>query len=306
MGDASYLADDAKSLIRTALENYTEKYGLGAMSVAAYDTAWVSIVTKVIDGQKQWLFPECFEYVLSTQSEDGSWATGSLAQIDGILNTAGPLLALKKHQKEPLQLQHDAQDLATRIEKATVSLRSQLADWDVSTTEHVGFEIIVPAMLDLLEQEDPALAFDFASKKLLMKINNAKMSRFRPEFLYGPRRFTALHSLESFIGKLDFDKVKHHRVHGSMLGSPSSTAAYMLHSSEWDDESEEYLRHVIKHAAGRGSGAVPSAFPSTHFEITWVSVKGRHCLDGDPNVSCRSCRRCFELASPRLTWRVPN
>ncbi|KAI1751254.1 Copalyl diphosphate synthase [Xylaria castorea] len=270
MGDAHRLADDAKSLIRTALENYTEKYGLGAMSVAAYDTAWVAMVTKVVDGQKQWLFPECFEYVLSTQSEDGGWTIGSGAQIDGILNTAGPLLALKRHHAEPLQLQHDAQDLAKRIEKATSSLRSQLAAWDASTTEHVGFEIIVPAMLELLEKEDSSLVFEFASKKLLMKINNAKLSRFRPEFLYGPRRFTALHSLESFIGKLDFDKVKHHRVHGSMLGSPSSTAAYMMHASEWDDESEEYLRHVIKYAAGRGSGAVPSAFPSTHFEITWM------------------------------------
>ncbi|KAI0972982.1 aphidicolan-16beta-ol synthase [Xylaria arbuscula] len=270
MGDANRLADDAKSLIRTALENYTEKYGLGAMSVAAYDTAWVALVTKVVDGQKQWLFPECFEYILSTQSEEGGWTIGWGAQIDGILNTAGPLLALKRHHSEPLQLQHDPQDLANRIEKATLSLRSQLAAWDVSTTEHVGFEIIVPAILEQLEKEDPTLVFEFKSKKLLMKINNAKLSRFRPEFLYGPRRFTALHSLESFIGKLDFDKVKHHRVHGSMLGSPSSTAAYMLHASEWDDESEEYIRHVIKYAAGRGSGAVPSAFPSTHFEITWM------------------------------------
>lgn len=275
MGDANRLADDAKSLIRTALENYTEKYGLGAMSVAVYDTAWVAMVTKVVDGQKQWLFPECFEYVLSSQSEEGGWTIGLGAQIDGILNTAGPLLALKRHYAEPLQLQHDAQDIANRIEKATSSLRSQLAAWDVSTTEHVGFEIIVPAMLELLEKEDSSLVFEFPSKKLLMKINNAKLSRFRPEFLYGPRRFTALHSLESFIGKLDFDKVKHHRVHGSMLGSPSSTAAYMMHASEWDDESEEYIRHVIKFAAGRGSGAVPSAFPSTHFEITWVSVTNK-------------------------------
>lgn len=271
MGDANRLAHDAKSLIRTALENYTDKYGLGAMSVAAYDTAWVAMVTKVVDGQKQWLFPECFEYILSSQSEGGGWTIGLGAQIDGILNTAGPLLALKRYQAEPLQLQINAQDLANRIEKATSSLRSQLAAWDVSTTEHVGFEIIVPAMLELLEKEDSSLVFEFDSKRLLMKINNAKLSRFRPEFLYGPRRFTALHSLESFIGKLDFDKVKHHRVHGSMLGSPSSTAAYMMHASEWDDESEEYIRHVIKYAAGRGSGAVPSAFPSTHFEITWVS-----------------------------------
>ncbi|KAI1816639.1 terpene synthase family protein [Poronia punctata] len=273
MLDIKYLAKEAKSLMRTALENYTEEYGLGAMSVAAYDTAWVSMVTKVIDGEKQWLFPESFQYLLSTQSDKtGSWENGSdSAQIDGILNTAGPLLALKRHLAEPLQLAHaHPHDLAERVERATVSLRRQLAVWDVSTTEHVGFEIIVPAILELLEKEDPSLVFEFGSKKLLMKIHDKKMARFRPEFLYGPRRFTALHSLESFIGKLDFDKVRHHKVNGSMLGSPSSTAAYLMHSSEWDEESEDYLRHVIRNAAGRGSGAVPSAFPSTHFEITWI------------------------------------
>jgi len=192
------------------------------------------------------------------------------AQIDGILNTAGPLLALQRHLSEPLQLQYNAEDITRRIEKATASLRSQLAAWDVSTTDHVGFEIIVPAMLDLLEKENPSLVFDFEAKGPLMKIHDAKMSRFKPEYLYGPRRMTALHSLESFIGKIDFDKVIHHKVNGSMLGSPSSTAAYLMHASQWDDEAEAYLTHVVKFAAGQGSGGIPSAFPSTHFESTWM------------------------------------
>ncbi|KAK7976643.1 salicylate synthetase [Apiospora arundinis] len=265
------LTNDARSLMRTALDNYTDQHGLGSMSVAVYDTAWVAMVTKVVGGEKRWLFPECFEYILSSQSEEGGWWVGSDAQIDGILNTASALLALKRHQKQPLQIQqHGTEDLAARVQNATRSLRSQLATWDVSGTAHVGFEIIVPALLTFIEQEDPSVVFEFPSKGELMAIKQKKMSRFRPEFLYGPRKFTALHSLEAFIGKLDFDKVKHHKVYGSMLGSPSSTAAYLMHASEWDEESEDYIRHVIKFAAGRGSGAVPSAFPSTHFEITWM------------------------------------
>ncbi|KAK8104680.1 Ent-kaur-16-ene synthase [Apiospora kogelbergensis] len=264
------LTNDARSLMQTALDNYTDHYGLGSMSAAVYDTAWVAMVTKVVGGEKQWLFPECFEYILSSQSEEGGWWVGSDAQIDGILNTASALLALIRHQKQPLQIQHSTEALATRVRNATRSLRSQLATWDVSSTAHVGFEIIVPALLALLEQEDPSAVFEFSSKGELMAVQQKKMSRFRPEFLYGPRKFTALHSLEAFIGKLDFDKVKHHKVYGSMLGSPSSTAAYLMHASEWDEESEDYIRHVIKFAAGRGSGAVPSAFPSTHFEITWM------------------------------------
>lgn len=103
-----------------------------------------------------------------------------------------------------------------------------------------------------------------------MAINAAKLSRFKPEFLYHFKS-TAIHSLESFIVKIDFDKVKHHLVYGSMMGSPASTAAYLMNTSTWDDEAEEYLKHVISWAAGKGIGGVPSAFASTYFEYTWVS-----------------------------------
>lgn len=265
------LVKDAMSLMQRAMLHYGADVGFGTMSCAPYDTAWVALVAKDVDGQKQYLFPECFEYLLATQSNSGGWTENTEAAIDGILNTAGPLLALKRHAASPLQLNHDTGFLADRITKATASLRNQLAAWDVSLTDHVGFEIIVPAMLDLLEQEDKSLVFEFGAKVPLMKINQAKMSRFRPEYLYGKHRMTALHSLESFIGKIDFDKVAHHKINGSMLGSPSSTAAYLMHSSRWDEDSEAYLRQVIKFAAGQNSGAIPSAFPSTYFEASWVS-----------------------------------
>ena len=305
-GQPELLVNDARSLLKGALKNYDDHYGFGAMSCAAYDTAWVSLVAKPVHGVEQYLFPDCFQYLLDTQSEDGGWSAGMGAQIDGILNTAGPLLAFQRHLSQPLQLQHDAQDLTRRIEKATASLRLQLAAWDVSTTDHVGFEIIVPAMLDLLEKENPSLVFNFEAKAPLMKIHDAKMSRFKPEYLYGPRRMTALHSLESFIGKIDFDKVIHHKVNGSMLGSPSSTAAYLMHASQWDDEAEAYLKHVAKFAAGQGSGGIPSAFPSTHFESTWVSRLGHPMILLVPCATMliytRCCRRCSGQASPPLTW----
>lgn len=275
----NHLAKEAKLLIETALRDYDDNYGFGAMSCAAYDTAWVAMVTKKVDGEKLWLFPECFDYLLATQAISGGWVNGSGAQIDGILNTAGPLLAMKRHLSQPLQLQHDPQDLTARIQKATKFLKDELSAWDVSMTDHVGFEIIVPAMLQTLEEEDSSCVFSFESKKRLMKIHDAKMSRFRPEYLYGQRRMTALHSLESFIGKIDFDKVAHHKVNGSMLGSPSSTAAYLNHSSTWNEDSEAYLRHVIKFAAGKESGGVPSAFPSTHFEASWVSQSTNTALE---------------------------
>ena len=260
------------SLVQQALDGYDDTYGAGFMSCAVYDTAWVALVTKTVDGQKRWLFPECFEYLLATQAADGSWGKETGSQIDGILNTAASLLALTRHRAEPLDIQDvTVDDLDVRITRAASSLNSQLSAWDVSTTTHVGFEIIVPAMLDYLKQQDPLLTFEFEGRPILESVNALKLARFKPEYLYGPVKLTALHSLEAFIGKIDFDRVAHHKVQGAMMSSPSSTAAFLMHTSQWDAESEAYLRQVIRSGAGRGCGGVPSAYPSMHFEFTWVS-----------------------------------
>ncbi|KAL9062537.1 MAG: hypothetical protein Q9161_009791 [Pseudevernia consocians] len=55
-----------------------------------------------------------------------------------------------------------------------------------------------------------------------------------------------------------------------MMGSPASTAAYLMNTSQWDTGAETYLRKVIHEGQGRGSGGVPSVFPMPVFETTWV------------------------------------
>lgn len=106
---------------------------------------------------------------------------------------------------------------------------------------------------------------------MLLKIKNKKMANFQTEMLYSKKNITTalVHSLEAFAGKIDFDKVAHRKVHGSMMGSPASTAAYLIYSSSWDDEAEGYLRNMITAGPGKGNGSVPSAFPSSLFEISW-------------------------------------
>ena len=244
-------------------------FGQGSMSSSIYDTAWISLIKKKSsDDVMCWLFPQSFQYILNQQQEDGGWVSYA-SQIDGILNTAASLLATIRHWKDPLQLQSpDPDDLQVRIAKGSTALQSLLSSWDVDRTVHVGFEILVPALLDYLKDE--GFEYNFSQQSTLQALNQQKLSKFQPIYLYTPVKTTALHSLEAFIGKVDFDRLAHHKYKGSFMASPSSTAAYLMNSSRWDDECEEYLRYTLAFGAGRKDGSVPSAFPSSIFELTWV------------------------------------
>ncbi|MCJ1245726.1 hypothetical protein MMC30_002930 [Trapelia coarctata] len=241
----------------------------GSFSVSIYDSAWASMVIKDVDGNRQWLFPESFQLLLDSQLKEGGWQEYG-SGIDGILNTMASLLAIVKHRKEPsckgcppLPCHTNA-----RISRGISWLEHKLQSWDVDASDHVGFEILIPSLLDLLRREE--IPIDFPGSEKLASLNLKKLARFNPDILYGPVGTTLVHSLEAFVGKIDFDKVRHHLVDGSMMGSPASTAAYLIHASSWDTTAEKYLRSVLQHGQGNGSGGFPSAFPTTNFELTWV------------------------------------
>ncbi|KAF5854834.1 hypothetical protein ETB97_011113 [Aspergillus alliaceus] len=189
------LTQQARDLIHETVREYDEYYGTGTMSCAICDTAWVALITRTEAKGKRWLFPESFQYLIDSQTENGDWDTENCASVnDSILNTASALLALKRHQIEPLQIDHiEPSELQERVEKATVALKHKLEKWDVSASIHVSFEIIVPALLRILEtilstQTDATcdgelFQFQFSGREELMKLNVNKLARFRLEFL---------------------------------------------------------------------------------------------------------------------------
>ena len=238
---------------------------LGSATVAVYDTAWVSMVAKDIEGRAQWLFPECFQFLLDSQSDGGGWESDASSD-DGILNTLAALLALKKHSN---QADKDPSALAVSISKAKRYLEDKLPHWDVDSDVHVGFEILVPALLAMLEKEK--VFFSFSGRCVLENLRAAKLAHVDVQMIYGGQT-TLLHSLEAFVGDIDYDRLEHHKTFGSMMGSPASTAAYLMNSSRWDSEAEKYLRMVIDEGQGKGGGGVPSVFPMPVFEATWVFV----------------------------------
>ena len=258
----------AKSLVKDLADNCFSQNGIGSMSISIYDTAWIATISKKVAGKTEWLVPESFQFLLDSQLPNGSWDSYA-SEVDGILNSMAALLALKTHAKAPQNAgPHLSEDLNSRILKTTISLQLMLSEWNVETTVHVGFEILVPSLLNLLEDE--GVCFDFKGRRLLMALNKEKLAKIDVRMLYGAKASTLLHSLEAFIGKIDFDQISHQKVLGSMMASPSSTAAYLMHTSCWDLEAEAYIRTVVAIGLGRGNGSVPPAFPITTFEVSWV------------------------------------
>lgn len=215
--DASMpLPEQAQALVTGLAAQCTQ--GFGSMSASVYDTAWLSMVHKSGD----WLFPECFDFILEEQLPSGAWDSYA-TPLDGILNTAAALLALKKHlQKLDPERRHDHRhgDWLFRSHRAEAALKDMLHDWDVESTDQVGFELLVVSLLTLLEEE-AGVSVDFPGYGTLRSLRDAKLAKLPPSTLY-KMPSTLYHALEAFIGHIDFDRVRPWRqADGSMMGSPA-------------------------------------------------------------------------------------
>lgn len=263
------------NLLSCILDDYNPSRGLGSMTCNVYDTAWVACVSKTVLGRPQWLFPSCFAYILNAQMPKGGWQAhpneGDADEVDGILSTMAALYCLVRHARNPYQLRylHDAQ-FPAKIENAVAHISKSLKDWRISECKAVGLEILLPSLLDLLGTE--GIHLEFPDKKAILDIRVQKLAKVRPEMLYESAPLALLHSLEAFHGNEDFsyDRITHQTTGGSMMASPAATASYLIRSNQWNDEAEAYLRLVLSDGDGKGSGGVPSAYPTTNFEVAWV------------------------------------
>ncbi|KAK2037684.1 ent-kaurene synthase [Colletotrichum somersetense] len=258
---ATDIDSQAACLTRYLLDNNAPDDMAEFITPSVYDTAWLALIKKRdASGQLYWLFPECFQYIVDTQQTDGGWEA-QRSHLDGILTTAASLLAFRCHASEPLQTAASvrAAELNDRVERATIALQHMLSSWDVAGATHVGWEMIVPTLLQLLKDE--GASFEFPGETALMEMHANKMSAFKPDCLYGKTQPAALHYLEAFMGQINYSRVAHHKVDGGFMRSPSSTAAYLigLPDPAWDDEAENYLATVLAKTGGR---SVPGVFPT--------------------------------------------
>ena len=299
------LSSHAADLVDHLVREGHGVYGYGSMTCAVHDTAWVSMVSRPVGNDEDgithsWLFPSTFALLLETQQADGGWGSGAM-KTDAMLNTASALLAMCRHRQLGPSVPVPKDELDAKISKARAFLQEELQGLDMKSTLPVGFEMILPTILALLAEH--GMSFDFAARPALFKIRDRKLAFIDLESVYKGAKSTILHSLEAFIGTVDFDRLAQHKALGSMMASPSSTAAYLMNCSSWDAEAENYLRQVVTAGSGRGSGGVPSAYPSTNFEYTWVrlSLFGVSTDAATNSILPRSSLPCWQVVSPFLS-----
>jgi len=86
-----WLQEEAKERIR-------ETFGKIELSPSSYDTAWVAMVPSRYS-MNQPCFPQCLDWILENQREDGSWGLNPshpLLVKDSLSSTLASLLALRK------------------------------------------------------------------------------------------------------------------------------------------------------------------------------------------------------------------
>ena len=256
----------ATALIGQLINDHDPNYGVGSLTCSVYDTAWVAMVIKNVDGQRRWLFPSSFDYLVSHQQPDGGWQTSS-SDADGILNTLAALLAFCRHISYPLQLT-PPEDLRNKRDRAIYFLETKFSKCDVESTITVILQPFFSRLLQLLEQE--GIHFSFSGKEVLMHERGRKTPNQDLAALYNNISTPTAHNLESRVGGVNFDRVAQHKVCGSMMASPAATAAYLMGCTSWDNEAEAYLHHIVSVGDSKSAGGVPSKFPTTVFEVTRV------------------------------------
>ncbi|KAJ5907809.1 ent-kaurene synthase [Penicillium taxi] len=265
-GGSRVLSSEANSLLRHVLDDWNPQYGLGNMDNGVYHTAWISLILKA----DQWVFPECFDFLINTQRKDGSWGNPA-SEVDQICDGLVSLLSIKRHLKGPVSYSKKQEaDLKDRSDRASQFIQTTFSKWNIQSydiTLPIGFEMWFPTVLDLLKEE--GMEFTVPQMDWILKIRTAKLAKFSNEDLFSGSHSSALYSLEAFIGKADFSRLGQWKELKMVASCPSATAAYLIEAPQWDEDAELYLRHVVRSTISNNR-AVPEMFPSTFFEFSWV------------------------------------
>lgn len=144
------MSGEATAFFKQLVNDLSQGYGIGSMSCSVYDTAWVSCVSKQSDdGQRQWLFPSSFKYILDCQQADGGWQRPLSSTFESVedaaLSSLAAIFAITQHVNHPLQLFRTHVDVGDCLRRGVEYVTAELRRLGRGSVYSVGFEMLVPA-----------------------------------------------------------------------------------------------------------------------------------------------------------------
>ncbi|CAL1378612.1 unnamed protein product [Linum trigynum] len=243
------------------IEKLFEKGDDHRVSASAYDTAWVAMVPSPNNKPSSPQFPGCLNWILHNQHKDGSWGIHPNLlrnRKDALSSTLACVLALKRWG---IGNQHVHNALGF-MERQSGCLR------DSSQQNPIGFDVIFPAMVEAAAVDfDLSLPLDAGVVDPMLRKRDdwLRMMATSSSCSKGHNAYLAYisegmgNSRRHWQTALSFQ-----RSNGSLLNSPSATAAAFIHLR--DSNSLHYLasifdddHHLLLPAAG--VAAVPTSYP---------------------------------------------
>ncbi|XP_059306363.1 cis-abienol synthase, chloroplastic-like isoform X1 [Lycium ferocissimum] len=179
---------------------------------------------------KQPCFPQCLDWILENQREDGSWGLNPCHPLlvkDSLSSTLACLLALSKWGVGDKQVQRGMDFIETH-------------GWAIDNKDQfspVGFEIIFPNMIKSAEKLNLPLDLDL--------VNLATAERSLHNDFTG--NIGNLKYMTEAFGELcQWKEIMVHQSHnGSLFDSPATTAAALIYH-QYDEKCFGYLNSILK------------------------------------------------------------
>nr|AAQ72565.1 ent-kaurene synthase like-6 [Oryza sativa Japonica Group] len=221
------------------------------LSPSSYDTAWVAMVP--VQGSHQTpRFPQCIEWILQNQHDDGSWGTnlpGSVVNKDILLCTLACVVALKRWNTGR---DHISRGLNFIGKNFWVAM-------DEQTIAPVGFNITFSGLLNLAT--GTGLEFPVMQTDIDGIFHMRKIELERDAYGTASSRRAFMAYVSEGLGSLqDWDQVMaYQRKNRSIFNSPSAAAATVIHGH--NDSALCYLDSLVS----KLDGPVPVMYPQNAY-----------------------------------------
>jgi hypothetical protein len=204
-----------------------------------YDSA---VVARLRDAHGQLCFPQTLAWLARRQRPDGTWGADRWHAHDRLVSTLAAIRCL-----------HESQSAPAAVERALEAIPTLIARLDEDDHETIGFEVIAPYLLDWCRAAGlalPAASLDAERQRRAERIAQG---------VQGTLLFSidGLETIPRTVSRLISPR-------GSLLASPSSTAAYLA-CYPATPRSWAYLVWL----AEQNDGGIPAVHPINSFATAW-------------------------------------